>query len=266
MNRSAQSPAEQHRQNAVLIHGLSEERHAWSRQQAFLAQSMRVISYDVRGFGASPVGAGNGTVEQMADDLAQILSSHASGAAWLIGFSMGGVIAQRFALDFPELTAGLVLIASSCTVGRAGQEFFRDRMQQVRAGGLDALREINGGDARGCFSMGDENLIAEYKRLRVDAVRDAAGYLNAGRAMARLAEQPMVQDLGKIDCPTLVIAGQHDPYCPPLASEKIVAAIPGARLEVIPGAGHCLHWETSDLANEMIENFVTSNSPEGIEA
>jgi 3-oxoadipate enol-lactonase len=257
--------SERHRKTAVLIHGLSEARHVWSRQQTFLERSMRVINYDVRGFGASPVGAGNGTVTQMADDLAQILSSHETGATWLIGFSMGGVIAQRFALDFPALTAGLVLIASSCTVGRAGQEFFRDRMQRVRAGGLEALVAINAQDAGGCFSMGDESLIAEYRLLRVDAVRDAEGYLNAGRAMARLAEEPMVQDLGTIDRPTLVIAGEHDPYCPPVASEKIVAAIPGARLEVIRGAGHCLHWETSDLANEMIGNFITSNGEKGME-
>ena len=265
MKQSVSSLAEQRLRTAVLIHGLSEARHVWSRQQSFLGQSMRVISYDVRGFGASPVGAGNGTVAQMADDLAQILSSHATGATWLIGFSMGGVIAQRFALDFPALTAGLVLIASSCTVGRAGQEFFRDRMQRVRAGGLEALRAINARDAGGCFSMGDESLIAEYRKLRVGAVRDVEGYLNAGRAMARLAEEPMVQDLGKIDRPTLVIAGEHDPYCPPVASEKIVAAIPGARFEVIQGAGHCLHWETSDLANEMIGNFVTSYSEQDID-
>lgn len=263
MQQTTASFGEQHRPTAVLIHGLSEARHVWSRQLTFLGQSMRVISYDVRGFGASPVGAGNGTVAQMADDLAQILSSHASGATWLIGFSMGGVIAQRFALDFPALTAGLVLIASSCTVGRAGQEFFRDRMQQVRAGGLEALEAINIRDAGGCFSMGDEKLIAEYRSLRIGAVRDAEGYLNAGRAMVRLAEEPMVQDLGGIDRPTLVIAGQHDPYCPPVASEKIVAAIPGARFEVIPGAGHCLHWETSDLANELIGDFVKSNGEKG---
>jgi len=266
MNQSASSLAGPHRQTAVMIHGLSETRHVWSRQQAFLGQSMRVISYDVRGFGASPVGAGNGTVAQMADDLAQIVSSHASGAVWLIGFSMGGVIAQRFALDFPALAAGLVLIASSCTVGRAGQEFFRERMQRVSEGGLEALNAINARDARGCFSMGDEKLIVEYQSLRVGAVRDAGGYLNAGRAMARLAEEPMVRDLGKIDRPTLVVAGEHDPYCPPVASEKIVEAIPGSRLEVIPGAGHCLHWETSGLANELIENFVTSHSEKGFDA
>ena len=114
-------------QTAVLIHGLCEERSVWSRQETFLAHSMNVMSYDVRGFGASPVGAGNGTVGQMADDLAQILSAHSAVPAWLVGFSMGGVIAQRFALDFPEMVHWLILIASSCTVGRSGVAFFNNR-------------------------------------------------------------------------------------------------------------------------------------------
>jgi len=241
---------------AILIHGLSEARHVWSRQQAFLEQSMRVIAYDVRGFGASPVGAANGTVAQMADDLGQILSAQSAGPVWLIGFSMGGVIAQRFALDFPALTSGLVLIASSCTVGRAGQEFFRDRMAQVSSGGLEALAKINEGDARGCFSLGDENLIAEYQELRIGAVKDVEGYLNAGRAMARLADEPIVQDLNRIDRPTLVIAGETDPYCPPRASEKIAQGIPGSKLEVVPRAGHCLHWEASDATNKLIHDFL----------
>ena len=242
---------------AVLIHGLSEERSVWARQVPFLERSMEVVAYDVRGFGASPVGAGNGTVDQMADDLAQVLSARGVGPAWLIGFSMGGVIAQRFALDFPSLTKGLVLVASSCKVGRAGEEFFRHRLDTVANGGLAALAALNTDDARGCFAMGDEQLIAEYQRLRIGAVRDAEGYLNAGRAMLRLREAPIIQDLGAIDRPTLVVAGEHDPYCPPRASEMIASAIPGAELVVVPGAGHCFHWEAKDATNDIIGEFIT---------
>ena len=104
--------------------------------KSFLAHSMNVMSYDVRGFGTSPVGAGNGTVGQMADDLAQILSAHSAVPAWLVGFSMGGVIAQRFALDFPEMVQGLILIASSCTVGRPGSCVFQ---QPYRTGDSRAV-------------------------------------------------------------------------------------------------------------------------------
>jgi pimeloyl-ACP methyl ester carboxylesterase len=217
---------------------------------------MNVMSYDVRGFGTSPVGAGNGTVGQMADDLAQILSAHSAVPAWLVGFSMGGVIAQRFALDFPEMVQGLILIASSCTVGRPGVAFFNNRIEQATQGGLEAITLITEDDASGCFSMDDEQLIEEYRQLRTAAVKDVNGYLNACRAMLRLADEPMMSELGAIDCPTMVLAGELDPYCPPRASEMITEAIAGAELTVIPGAGHCMHWEARNLTNDLILEFI----------
>jgi len=248
------------RPTAVLIHGLSETREVWSRQQSFFEPSMRVISYDIRGFGDSPTGAADGSVRQMADDLGQLLSAFATGPAWLVGFSMGGVIAQRFALDFPDLARGLILIASSCAVGRGGREFFRHRIEQVTKGGLESLAETNDGDARGCFYTDNEELINEYKELRVGAVRDPAGYLNACNAMLAIGENPLTPELGAIRCPTSVIAGEHDPYCPPKASKMISDAIPGAVLTIIEGVGHCMQFEASDQLNKRIENFIGDNA------
>lgn len=244
------------RQTAVLIHGLSETREVWQRQISFLESSMRVISYDIRGFGSSPTGAADGTVRQMADDLAQLLSAFETGPAWLIGFSMGGVIAQRFALDFPELTRGLVLIASSCAVGRGGQEFFNHRIEQVTTGGLESLAKTNDKDARGCFYTKDEDLINEYMKTRVGAVRDPAGYLNACKAMLGISENPLTSELSAIRCPTLVLAGEYDPYCPPKASKMISDAIPGAELTVIEDVGHCMQFEASDRLNNYIADFI----------
>ena len=241
---------------AILIHGLSETREVWWRQKSFLEQSMRVISYDIRGFGSSPTGSANGTVEQMADDLGQLLSAFETGPAWLVGFSMGGVISQRFALDFPELTNGLVLIASSSTVGRGGQEFFRHRIEQVTSGGLESLAETNDKDARGCFYTKDEELINEYMKTRVGAVRDPAGYLNACNAMLHLSENPLTEEIAAIRCPTLVVVGEHDPYCPPKASQMIADAIPGAELTTINDVGHCMQFEASDSLNNLIADFI----------
>ena len=217
---------------------------------------MNVLAYDVRGFGASPVGDGQGTVAQMADDLGQILSAFDTGPAWLIGFSMGGVIAQSLAMKHPDMVAGLVLIASSCHVGRAGVAFFEDRIRQVSEGGLERLRKINATDAKGCLSAKYQHLVTEYQALRTAAVRDPEGYLNASRAMLRLNTEPMVQDLGGIGCATSVIAGELDPYCPPRASEQIATAISGSELTVIPGAGHCFHWEKPDKVNQLILDFI----------
>lgn len=244
------------RASVVLIHGLSETRRVWRRQKDFLEPAMRVLSYDVRGFGDSPTGAADGSVRQLADDLGQLLGAFQTGPAWLVGFSMGGVIAQRFALDFPELTRGLVLVASSCAVGRAGQEFFKHRIEQVRTGGLESLAQTNDSDARGCFHRDDEELINEYMELRVGAVRDPAGYVNACTAMLAIGEHPLTPDLGAIRFPTLVIAGEYDPYCPPKASEMISNAVPGAELLIIEDAGHCMQFEASDRLNESIAEFI----------
>ena len=245
---------------AVLIHGLSEQRTAWSRQVSFLEAHMDVLAYDVRGFGNSPAGEGQGSVSQMADDLGQILSALDTGPAWLIGFSMGGVIAQRLSLDHPDMVAGMVLIASSCNVGRAGVGFFEDRIRQVSEGGLESLRSINATDSRGCLSPGHDDLVTEYTELRSAAVKDPAGYLNACRAMLRLNTEPMVQELDRIDCPTLVIAGELDPYCPIRASEQIAAAIPDSVMTVVPDAGHCLHWEKPAVTNQLILDFIQQHS------
>ena len=249
------NPATSDKQTVVLIHGLSETRNVWSRQVAFLQTSMNVLAYDVRGFGSSPTGAADGTLKQMADDLAQLLGGVAAEPVWLVGFSMGGVIAQRFALDFPELTQGLVLIASSCTVGRGGQAFFKKRIEAVESGGLEALAVTNDADARGCFWTDDEELISEYKTLRIGAVSDPQGYLNACHAMLGVAANPLTEQIAAIHQPTLVIAGEHDPYCPPKASAMISNAIPGAEFVVIDNVGHCMQLEASDMLNQYIADF-----------
>ena len=66
----------------------------------------------------------------------------------------------------------------------------------------------------------------------------------------------MMAELGAIDCPSVVLAGELDPYCPPRASEMIAAAIPGAALAAVPGAGHCMHSEAADITNGLIGGFI----------
>ena len=248
------------KETVVLIHGLSETRDAWSRQVEALRPSMNVLAYDIRGFGSSPTGAADGTVGQMADDLAQLISAFAAGPVWLVGFSMGGVISQRFALDFPELAKGLVLIASSCAVGRGGVAFFNERIEAVETGGLKSLADTNDTDARGCFWTDDDALIAQYKRIRIGAVQDPRGYLNACHAMLGIAAEPLTGQIAEIRKPTLVISGKHDPYCPPKASRMISNAIPGAKHLEIADRGHCLQFEASDILNKHIADFVRTNS------
>jgi pimeloyl-ACP methyl ester carboxylesterase len=78
--------------------------------------------------------------------------------------------------------------------------------------------------------------------------------------MLGIGENPLTPELAAIRCPALVIAGEHDPYCPPKASKMISDVIPGAELTIIDGVGHCMQFEASDQLNKRIENFIGDNA------
>ena len=80
--------------------------------------------------------------------------------------------------------------------------------------------------------------------------------------MLGVADDPLTEQIATIDRPTLVISGEHDPYCPPKASTMISEAIPGAELVVIDDVGHCLQFEASDMLNNHIAKFVTGANDE----
>ena len=106
----------------------------------------------------------------------------------------------------------------------------------------------------------DADLINEYQRIRSNSVSDPNGYLNACHAMRALADGSLAVSLSCISCPTLVIAPELDPYCPPRASKMIADAIPAATMEVIEGAGHCVHMEASDTVNGLILKFIKEHA------
>lgn len=241
----------------VLIHGLSEQGRVWDRQIAALNDGFAPVTYDVRGFGLSPLGRGDGTVEQLADDLGQVMSAARKTKAHLIGFSMGGVVAQKFAVDHPEAVDRLVLIATSSGVGASAAQFFDDRIELASEGPAEAFAERNHADAHACFHQGGSALREEYARLRGESVTSREGYVNACRAMRRLHEQPLTPELSRIRHRTLVVCGSEDRYCPPEAAQILASHIPNASLKILEGAGHCLHWERPEELNELVREFLT---------
>ena len=241
----------------VLIHGLSESRAAWQHQFQELSKRFRVISYDVRGFGESATGVGEGTPQQFARDLAGLLSKLGIDRACLWGFSMGGVISMRFALDYPAMVKSLILASSSCVINNQALEFFKMRLALTSGDKADELNELNAQDAKGCVSNDRSDLIQKYVDLRTSSVRDPKGYANACAAMSTLYEHPLTDELSNIKAPTLVITGDLDPYCPPKASAIIHNGICGSNLHIVHGAGHCAHWEQADEINGIALEFLS---------
>jgi pimeloyl-ACP methyl ester carboxylesterase len=242
----------------LLVHGLSETHASWRYQREVLAQRFRVIACDVRGFGESETGDAASRPDQYADDLHALLVHLGIARAAIVGFSMGGVIGQSFAIRHPGLTSALVIAASSSVVNRQAAEYFLERARLAETLGLEAVRATTVSDAAACFATSSPEVVEAYRQLRRGAIRDARGYRNACRAMASLREQPLTEGLANIRCPSLVITGERDSLCPPKASEIIRAKIPDSRLSIAAGVGHCLHWEDPSGFNEIVVDFLSS--------
>jgi 3-oxoadipate enol-lactonase len=234
----------------ILIHGLGDDHRAWRRTLPNLMLRYRVVLYDLRGHGGTTAGRGDGTLRQLGTDLASLMDAIGVDGAHIAGFSLGGTIAMRIAIDHPARVRGLVLVATSSRVGRAAADWYRQRAEMVERRDPQ-IRDTLDRDTADVYAESPAELEAGLL-IRRQATSDPRGYGNACAAMAALNAAPLDSELGQISAPTLIVASELDKHCPPKAAEIIAAGIKGSRLEVIPGAGHPIPVEKpGELAGSM---------------
>ena len=234
----------------VLIHGLADDHRAWRRTVPDLMLRHHVFLYDLRGHGETTLGRPDGTLSQLGADLAALLDAIEVERADVAGFSLGGTIAMRTAIDHLERVNRLVLVATSSRVGRSAAAWYSERRKMVEHG--DAwLRETLDRDTADVYAQ-SPNELEEGLLIRRQSTADPRGYGNACAAMAALNAAPLDPELGQVKAPTLIVASDLDQHCPPKAAEIIAAGIPGSRLEVVAGAGHAIPVERpKELAAAM---------------
>jgi 3-oxoadipate enol-lactonase len=240
----------------VLVHGLADDHRAWRRVLPHLVLEHRVVLYDFRGHGESSLGRPAGTLTQLAGDLVALLDAIGLGKTSLAGFSLGGTIVMRFAIDHPDRVDRLVPVATSSRVGRAAAEWYVDRAAMADGGPEQLLPHLEQ-DTREQFASAPE-LAAEHMLIRRQSTADPRGYANACRAMARLRDEPLDPELGAIGAPTLVVAAKDDKLCPPRAAEIIASGIRGSRVEVVPASGHQLPVQQPDALAGLMVEFLAS--------
>jgi pimeloyl-ACP methyl ester carboxylesterase len=174
--------------------------------------------------------------------------------AHLCGFSLGGTIVMRTAIDHPERVARLVPVATSSRVGRAAAEWYAARAAMVRSGAAE-LRETLQQDCRDVYANAPEEF-ADGWLIRSQSTADPLGYGNACAAMAALNAEPLDPELPGVRAPTLVVCADQDPLCPPRAAEIIRSGIPGSRMELIEGAGHPVPVEKPEQLARLILDFL----------
>ncbi|HLQ61290.1 MAG TPA: alpha/beta fold hydrolase [Candidatus Acidoferrales bacterium] len=232
----------------VLVHGLADDHRGWRRALPELALRHRVLLYDLRGHGETTLGQADGTLRQLGEDLRELLDALKIETAAVAGFSLGGTVAMRFALDHPERVRRLLLVATSSRVGRAAADWYRERIALAEQQRLaPALEE----DTRQQFEAAPQHFAGHWL-MRSQSTADPRGYANACRAMAALLEQPLDPELPRLKAPTLIVAAELDRQCPVRAAEIIQAGVLHARLEVIPACGHQIPVEQPERLSELM--------------
>ncbi len=234
----------------ILIHGLADDHRAWRRAIPDLVLGHRVLMYDLRGHGETSLGKPDGTLTQLGADLASLMEAIGVDKADVAGFSLGGTIAMRMAIDHPEKVERLVLVATSSRVGRTAADWYRRRVDMVERDDPE-LRETMDRDTGDVYARAPSEL-DDGLLIRRQSTADPRGYGNACAAMAALNATPLDPELGRISAPTLIVASELDRHCPPKAAEIIAAGIKGSRMEVLAGAGHPIPVEKPrELAGSM---------------
>lgn len=226
----------------LLAHGMWCDAGMFARLSAELARDHRVLVPDLRGHGRSDVPATAWTIADLADDLFAILQQLGVPRLTLAGFSMGGMAAADFALRHGDRLSGLALIGTSA----ADEDFIR--MAEIRT--LARIIELAGAPkflaheaSRSAFSPAFRRRDrAEVKRWE-SVVRSMRGpaLVQALRAVA--GRPSLLEQLGEVRTPTLIISGAADRVLRPRWSRAMHRRLPHSRLVAYPGVGHAVPTE-----------------------
>jgi 3-oxoadipate enol-lactonase len=230
----------------VLSNSLGANLHMWDPQAEALAERFRLVRYDTRGHGESPVPDGPYTIDHVGQDALALLDHLEIERAHWVGLSLGGMTGMWLAINAPERLDRLVLLCTSAKLGPP--ENWRERAEIVRAQGTEAVAEAGVGRWLTERFREEHPDTAAWLRDMIAATPDA-GY---AACCAVIEHMDLTPGLPGITTPTLAIAGAQDPATPPEHAERIVAAVPGARLEVLDPAAHLANIEQPEAVTRLI--------------
>ena len=239
-------------QPVVLAHAIGTDHRMWDALAERLASRFRVVRFDARGHGRSPVPPRPYSLEELAEDAGALLDRLGVGKVHWVGLSMGAMTGMAFALAYPQRLGRLVLANTTSSYGPEGRAMWEARAKAVEQGGLAAIEPMVMGRyfSEDFRASHPGNVAAASKRFLETPVE---GYLGCCDAIAEL---DFTADLGRIHNRTLVIAGALDAATPPAMSQAIAERIPGARLSVIQGAAHLSAAEKPEEFATLVESFL----------
>jgi 3-oxoadipate enol-lactonase len=236
----------------AFANSLGTNVHVWDAQRDAFARTFRVLRYDMRGHGLTSDGTPGRAIliATLADDLAALLDALAIASVRLVGLSIGGMVAQRFAAAYAHRVDALALCATGSRIGTP--DVWKTRVATVEREGIAAIVPAT---LERWFTprahAEQPQLIAGFTTMLARAA--VSGYLAGCRA---IEAADLRADDARISAPTLVVAGARDVVTPPASGEEMCAAIRGAELVVLDAA-HILCAEQPAAFNAAVLAFLT---------
>ena len=237
----------------VLVHGVLMDHRMWSQQVVQLTNHFQVVTYDMLGHGDAPDPPGERSLADFVAQLENVIESCGQQPLVLVGFSMGAMVSQAFAIRHPDRLRGLVLLNSVYNRNPTERISVRNRLRNLETNGIDDVIEA----ARERWQTSKERVrFAETISDMMDLMRH--GSLSAKTKAYRVfatGDNEIAGKLRKVDCPTLIMTGDGDLGSPPHMSAQMAAEVPKSTLIIMPGQRHLMPGIASTAVNDTIVEF-----------
>ena len=236
----------------VFIHEVATDHRLWTHQRSYFQRSYRVITVDVLGHGQATWPEHELTIEHAARRVQQLIERLGVGPVFVIGVSMGAIIAMHIALNAPALIQGLVPVSAWSRANGHMQSLIDRLYRLAEAGDMTTYTTMF---LRHMFPAADlESPLPEVVWLRMLALEQPAQAVAYAWAACLAAD--LSARLGEIRVPSLIIAGLNDFFTPPYLARAVAAGLSDVEVEVWEDTGHFPFLEDPVRFNRRLEAFI----------
>jgi len=238
----------------IFIHGFPFDKQMWLPQVQYLSKSIRVIAYDIRGFGKSESGAQMPSIGLFAEDLINFMDALEIERAVVCGFSMGGYITLKALNIWPERFEAVILFNTQCMAATAeAKDSYKRQITQILAGNREDFI-----DDLVSKMFHKDSLVKKKKIIQKvkDIVLSTHHYTITGTLSELANREETCNTLEKIAVPVLILSGENDQVVSPQQSEYLFNNIAQSKWQVINGTGHLSNLEHPEEFNKQILQFV----------
>ena len=240
----------------VLLHGMGSTADVWLPQLTHFGRQRQTIAWTAPGYGTSPALNPLGWPE-LASALAQLLDTLQAPRVHLLGHSIGGMVAQTFAHQYPERVASLILSATSAGFGSTDPQWQEDFLRQR----TEPLARYPS------FAHAAPDMLAGFMGPNISESMRQLALISASQIekdhyisyMRLLVTFNRKDDLSGITAPVLLLAGELDNQAPPKGMKRMADSLPNGQFQELPGVKHMANLEDPALFNAVIDAFLAQH-------